>query len=108
MSLFNVYMSTLLFVKGMPMMRRQLMTKRRLDGSTFMGMYSGIQSTSHYLQLHLVLAPSYLLCKYAFVEVCLLQGLTKLGLFLMFVVKQSGNFVFVHMFSVRLSFSCLH
>lgn len=66
MSLFNVYMSTLLFVKGIPMMRRQPMTKRRLDGSTFMVMYSGIQSTSHCLQQRLVLAPSYLLCKYAF------------------------------------------
>lgn len=87
------------------------MTKRRLDGSTFMVMYSGIQSTSHCLQQRLVPAPSYLLCKYAFgvhlLKFCTIR-LFYLFIYITFDVKQSGNFVYVHMFSERFSFSCLH
>lgn len=39
------------------------MIKRRQDGSIFMVMFSGFQSTSLCLQLPLVLVLSYLLCK---------------------------------------------
>lgn len=39
------------------------MIKRRQDGSTFMVMFSDFLSTSLYLQLPLVLALSYSLCK---------------------------------------------
>lgn len=45
------------------MMMNQLMTKRKLDGSTFMVMYSGTQNTNPYLPLLLDLAHSCLHCK---------------------------------------------
>lgn len=43
--------------------RKLLMIKRRQDGSTFTAMFSGFLSSSPYLQLPLVPAPSYSLCK---------------------------------------------
>lgn len=49
--------------EDMPMMRNQLKIRKRLDGNTSMEMYSGIPSTSLYLQLPLVLVPNYLPCK---------------------------------------------
>lgn len=52
-----------LFYLGMPKMRKKLMTKRRLDGSTFTEMYFVIQSTNLYLLQPLVLALSCLHCK---------------------------------------------
>ena len=44
-------------------MRKLLMIKRRQDGSTFMGMFSGFQSTSFSFQQPLVLVLNYSLCK---------------------------------------------
>lgn len=44
-------------------MRKQLMTKKRQDGSTSMVMFFGFLSTNHYLLLPLVLALSCSLCK---------------------------------------------
>lgn len=44
-------------------MRKLLMTKKRLDGSTFMVMFSGSPSTNLCLLLPMVLEPSCSLCK---------------------------------------------
>ena len=44
-------------------MKKQLMTKKRQDGNTFMVMFSGSQSTNPYLLLPLVLAANCSLCK---------------------------------------------
>ena len=52
-----------IFFQGMHMMRNQLMTKKKLDGSTFMVMYSGTQNTNPCLLQLLDRAPSCLHCK---------------------------------------------
>lgn len=44
-------------------MKKQLMTKKKLDGSTFMVMFLGSRSTSPSLLLPLDVALSCLLCK---------------------------------------------
>lgn len=52
-----------LFLQGMHKMKKQLMIRKRLDGSTFMVMYLDIQSTNLCLLQPLGLAPSCSLCK---------------------------------------------
>lgn len=47
----------------MPMMKKQLKTRKRLDGNTFMEMYLDFPSTSLCLQQLWVQAPNYLPCK---------------------------------------------
>lgn len=42
------------------------MTKKKLGGNTYMVMFLGTQSTNLCLQRLLVLAPSYLFCKYVY------------------------------------------
>jgi hypothetical protein len=49
--------------EDMPMMRKQLMTKKSLDGSIFMVMSSASPRTSHCFRLLLALELSCLLCK---------------------------------------------
>lgn len=58
-------MTFTVLVKDMPMMRKQLMTKKKLGGSTFMVMCLGTRSISHFLQQPWVLAHSCLPCEYA-------------------------------------------
>lgn len=57
------------------MMKRQLMTKKRQDGSTSTVMYSAIQKTNLYLLLLWVLGLNYSLCKsiclFSLIQICL-------------------------------------
>lgn len=49
-------------------MRKQLKTKKRLDGNTFMEMYLGFLNTSLCLLQLLVPAPNYLHCECSFIQ----------------------------------------
>lgn len=62
---FNLLSLIILLIshKGMPKMRKQLMTKKRQDGSTFMVMFSDFPSTNHCFLPPMGLEPSYSPCK---------------------------------------------